>query len=106
MPVVEGLLPVIKEAREGLQIGPHTCAFMNVTPRAASLSRLGVWACGWPFIGPIQSFKSSAMMSRTFCLLVESAALTVQAAPRQNVNARTIVRKERHFFRVLTSQSV
>lgn len=26
----------------------------------------GVWACGWPFKQPIQSFRSSTIMTRTF----------------------------------------
>src|SRR6185312_6798546 len=66
MPVVEGRRPVMNEARDGLQSGAEACAFWNVTPRFARRSRFGVIVCGCPFIGPIQLFRSSAMMSRTF----------------------------------------
>ena len=46
MPVVEGRMPLMKAVRDGLQSGAGHCALRKVTPRAASLSRLGVLACG------------------------------------------------------------
>src|SRR4051812_44093876 len=64
MPVVDGRMPVRKAAREGLQSGAGHCALINVIPRAASLSRLGVFACRLPPVGLGQLFRSSAMMSR------------------------------------------
>ena len=46
-------------AREGLQTGDWQWALLNSTPRAASRSICGVFACGCPPMQPIQSLRSS-----------------------------------------------
>ena len=64
-PVDEGRLPHIMLIRDGLHIVPWLCALVNITPRLASLSILGVFVSGCPSIHPIQSFKSSTTINNT-----------------------------------------
>jgi hypothetical protein len=56
--------------REGAQNTPAVWAFVNVTPRRASLSILGVTACPYPS-GPTQSQRSSKAKNKTLGLLGE-----------------------------------
>ena len=64
--------------RDGLHIVPWQCAFVNRTPLLASLSIFGVCVSGCPSMHPIQSFRSSTAISRTFGLLAHK--YTVDAA--------------------------
>ena len=68
-----GERPVKMAVREGLQAGAGQWALVKSTPEAASRSRLGVRACGWPPRQPIQSFKSSMAMKRTLGLAIAAA---------------------------------
>src|SRR5688572_8389869 len=110
MPVVKGRRPVRNEAREGLQIGAVIYALLKLKPRAASLSRFGVFACGWPFMGPIQSFRSSAMINRIFGgeVLARScsAARPCFASNRRSVSNDARVRNDLAAFITLAAFNV
>ena len=64
MPVVDGRSPISRLVRDALHPGALQCALVNNKPRSASLSMLGVTACGWPPKTPTQSFKSSIAIKR------------------------------------------
>src|SRR6186713_1421168 len=98
MPVVEGRRPVMNEARDGLQIGAAICALLKLRPRAASLSRFGVFACGWPCIGPIQSFKSSAIISKTFGFFSAAQIDSTNEASRQVIRVFNFISRNDHRF--------
>ena len=59
-------LAVNKLEREGAQIGSLQCAFVKLTPRAASRSKFGVGICGLPSECSGMSLRSSTMMNKTF----------------------------------------
>src|SRR6056297_2392844 len=90
MPVVDGLSPVMSDARDGPQSGAWQWALANKTPSAASRSMLGVMALGCPFIHPSQSFKSSMQIIKTLgrsessCLFLHPVRLTVPKNNRAN----------------------
>lgn len=63
--VVDAYWPVKIAARLGAQKTPAVCAFVKLTPWAASRSRFGVMARGVVARHPIQSFMSSTARSRT-----------------------------------------
>ena len=80
-PLVCGYLPVIILAREGLHTGDWQWALLNKVPTFASLSILGVFACGWPPIHPTQSLRSSIEIKSTFGLVWENAKAVARTTP-------------------------
>lgn len=58
-------MPVIMDARDGLQAGAGQKAREKTTLSEASWSRRGVNACGCPPIKPVQSFRSSIQINST-----------------------------------------
>ena len=82
-------------AREGLHTGDWQWALLKSTPRAASRSMFGVFACGCPPMQPIQSLRSSMAMSRTLGLAVSAAlaaASPAKAAALRQARMRTSCR--------------
>src|ERR1700743_2679721 len=59
--------PVAKLARAGTQIGQLVYASTKRVPRAASASRLGVLASGWPAQPIIEALCSSDIKMSRFC---------------------------------------
>ena len=88
----------MNEARDGLHNGAEAWARIKVTPRLASLSRLGVFVCGCPFIGPIQSFKSSEMMRRMLGFFASAAGQIVDAEKLRASTARTCSERKQKYF--------
>ena len=63
--IVSGRMPVITEAREGLQMAIWQCALANTVPRAPSASMCGVTASLSPNT-PTLARRSSTAMNNTF----------------------------------------
>ena len=101
MPDVEGGMPVIRLARDGLHAGAEQCAFVNSTPRLASRSRFGVLTSGCPPKQPIQSFKSSMAINSTFGLFrVEAAEKAISGNEKTVAPVAANLRKSRLFMKV------
>jgi hypothetical protein len=65
-PDVDGRIPVIMEAREGLHAGAGQKARENTTLSEARASSRGVFASGCPPRKPVQSFISSIQIKSIF----------------------------------------
>lgn len=90
MPEVEGRIPVIRLARDGLHAGAEQWALVKSTPLLARRSRFGVLTSGCPPRQPTQSFKSSIAIKSTFGLfLAEMAENTI--FDKENVAAPAAV---------------
>ena len=95
MPVVDGRSPISRLVRDALHPGALQCALVNNKPRSASLSMLGVTACGWPPKTPTQSFKSSIAIKRM--LWGDTISLSwapAEAAGDASANADKAIRAE------------
>ena len=85
-------------ARDGLQTGAAQYALVNSIPFDASRSRFGVLTSGWPPRQPIQSFKSSIAMKRTFGFEVDAAGnvATVARVVRKALREKALMTREYH----------
>jgi len=92
-------MPVIRLARDGLQAGAEQCALVKSTPFCARRSRLGVFTSGWPPRQPIQSFKSSIAIKRTFGLsFVDLAEKPARGSANAAAPAAVSLRNSRRFI--------
>src|SRR3954467_11063009 len=87
----------MRAALEGLQTGAAQYAFVKSMPFAASRSMFGVFTSGWPPRQPIQSFRSSTAMKRTFGLLFVAPGRTAEVATAERKSRREKARMPRHY---------
>src|SRR5437868_2774013 len=97
-PEVEGRNPVIKEARDGLHTGAAQYALVNSMPLAASRSMFGVLTSGCPPRQPIQSFRSSTAMKRTFGFdeVAAGNAAAVASVVRKALREKALMTRQYH----------
>ncbi len=85
--------------RDGQHIVPWQCALVNSMPPPANLSIFGVFVSGCPPMQPIQSFKSSTAINRTFGFLRSGAAAADPRAARASKPAPAAFKNALRFMK-------